>query len=91
MKEQVTAEMIRPARSKSQANLKFDLSSDTEGNLRVGMRVLANPFSEWTKAYPGKIERKLNDGTFSILFDDGERVAGVEPDDITIESISGTI
>lgn len=101
LRPQISASEIRPARTKSQSKIVFDLSHtvaedsvyapESEGkkkNLKVGMKVMANPFSEWTKAYAGVIEHRMNDGTFAILFDDGERVAGVEADDIDIVSKS---
>ena len=53
-------------------------SMDPNAGLVVGARVLANPKGEWSRAYPGTIERVLEDGTVSILFDDGDRVSNVE-------------
>ena len=41
----------------------------------------------WTKYYKGKITRVNRDGTFDILFDDGDRKSKV---DAKIDTIIGT-
>jgi hypothetical protein len=63
------------------------VSSENDDNgdeFKPGTRVFANPKGEWTKMYPGTIERLLANGTVSILFDDGDRVVGVEKKDMTL-------
>ena len=54
-------------------------SDDDEDNVSIskGDRVEAK-LKGWTKYYKGKITRENRDGTYDILFDDGERKSKVD-------------
>ena len=51
------------------------------GGLTVGATVEARSL-EWTSFYPGKIEGVNADGTFAILFDDGDKDPSVNPKNV---------
>merc|ERR1711988_1832010 len=54
-----------------------DDSDDDEVSISKGDRVEAK-LKGWTKYYKGKITRENRDGTYDILFDDGERKSKVD-------------
>merc|ERR1712178_424007 len=54
-----------------------DDSDDDEVSISKGDRVAAK-LKGWTKYYKGKITRENRDGTYDILFDDGERKSKVD-------------
>ena len=56
---------------------------------RVGDRVKA-PFKGKGKKYDGKIEKDNDDGTFSVLFDDGDKDRFVEVENIEIQGGDGS-
>ena len=54
---------------------------DDDLNIKRGDRVEAK-VSGWTKYYKGEITSENRDGTYDILFDDGERKSGVKSSQI---------
>merc|ERR1711907_415034 len=54
-----------------------DSDDDDEVSISKGDRVEAK-LKGWTKYYKGKITKENRDGTYDILFDDGERKSKVD-------------
>ena len=54
-----------------------DDDNGTDASISKGDRVEAK-LKGWTKYYKGKITRENRDGTYDILFDDGERKSKVD-------------
>ena len=72
------------SKSKSKGKGSDDEASDasdddngTDASMSKGDRVVAK-LKGWTKYYKGKITRENRDGTYDILFDDGERKSKVD-------------
>ena len=74
------------SKSKSKGKSSDDEASDasdddndngTDASISKGDRVEAK-LKGWTKYYKGKITRENRDGTYDILFDDGERKSKVD-------------
>ena len=87
---QITRKTKKKAKSKSKSKGKSsddeasdasdDASDDdngTDASISTGDRVEAK-LKGWTKYYKGKITRENRDGTYDILFDDGERKSKVD-------------
>lgn len=98
-KSGITADMVRMSKTKSVHQIQF-IEEEDEDDLKeenvqhkfaLQTRVMANPHGVWTKAFPGRIEHLLTNGTYGILFDDNERVGGVAEQDITLENISAKL
>merc|ERR1712146_223854 len=88
-KSKVNAKLINSLETKSKKKTKKknrdrdsdsddDDSDDDDDNASIskGDRVEAK-LKGWTKYYKGKIERENRDGTYDILFDDGDRKSKV--------------
>ena len=87
LRTDVSISQIRMARSPSKNAVQFADDMLAPSKFKVGDRVMANPNGEWSRAYPGKVERIQNDSvTYAILFDDGDRAAGVREDDMSLIS-----
>lgn len=88
----ITSDMVRISKTKSVQQIKFIAEEEEqevdEGSHKFALqdRVMANPHGIWSKAFPGRIENLLTNGTYGILFDDGDRMAGVEEKEITLEN-----
>merc|ERR1712054_22209 len=61
-----------PSKSRRNKGSDNDDSDDDEVSISKGDRVEAK-LKGWTKYYKGKITRENRDGSYDILFDDGER------------------
>merc|ERR1711988_1324706 len=66
-----------PSKSRRNKGSDNDDSDDDEVSISKGDRVEAK-LKGWTKYYKGKITRENRDGTYDILFDDGERKSKVD-------------
>ncbi|KAH9261249.1 hypothetical protein BASA81_000953 [Batrachochytrium salamandrivorans] len=89
----ITSDMVRISKTKSVQQIKFiaeeeeeDEGSSSSHKFALQDRVMANPHGIWSKSFPGRIEHLLTNGTYGILFDDGDRMAGVEEKEITLEN-----
>jgi len=83
LRTDVRISQIRMARKPSKNAVQFadDVPTDKVLKFRVGDRVMANPDGEWSRAYPGRVERLLPSSTsYAILFDDGDRKISREAD-----------
>merc|ERR1711916_93572 len=79
-KSKVDSKLIRSLESKSRRNKGSDNDDgddDDEVSISKGDRVEAK-LKGWTKYYKGKITKENRDGTYDILFDDGERKSKVD-------------
>lgn len=72
--ETARKELVLPKR-------RFSLNSASKGTLKVGDYVEAQ-VTGWRKAYPGTIEKVHPDGTYQVLFEDGEKVHHVKASEI---------
>ena len=59
------------------------------GGLKAGAKVEAK-FGGKGKWYPGTIEAVNADGTFAILFDDGEKEPSAKPEDVRLVGAPST-
>ena len=89
-KSKVDAKLIKYLKRKRKTKTNRDRDSDSDGDadndsdddkddtsISKGDRVEAK-LKGWTKYYKGKITRENRDGTYDILFDDGERKSKVD-------------
>jgi hypothetical protein len=93
-RDDVLVTQIRMARTPSKTAVQFveDGLPTAASKYKVGDRVMANPGNEWSKAYVGKVERVLNDMvSYAVLFDDGDRVAGVAEADMSLVSSTSAL
>ena len=91
-KSKIDSKLIRSLESKSKnqkrknhhqnqdaikAVIMMMMSDDDDVSISKGDRVEAK-LKGWTKYYKGKITRENRDGTYDILFDDGERKSKID-------------
>ena len=71
-KRDVPSSLIRSLENRRKSSSSRSKSSSSDVSLSKGDRVEAK-LKGWTKYYKGKITRENRDGTYDILFDDGDR------------------